>query len=155
MTILINKGEIGDARQMTALDASCFSNEIRYSQQMFEELLARNSVYTIVARNELTPKKIMAGFAMMEQVKGRANYGHLITIDIHPNFRRMGIGSKLLDRLHGRVKKRGLEKMILEVYANNTQARNFYDVHGYQAITTLSDYYGIGQDGLLMIKIIQ
>jgi len=152
MTILINKGNIKDVDQMTAIDRICFPKQICYSQDVFQEILSQKAIYSQVARTNIQMGETIAGFAIMEEVAGRAKYGHLITIDVHPDFREKGIGSKLLDKMHRRVKKKKLEKMILEVYTYNTRAFQFYCAHGYQEITILNDYYGLGKDGCLMMK---
>ena len=138
-----------DLPGMVALDALCFDPAIRYDLGTFRRLLNNPDILTRIA---LSDSGDLAGFSMVEVVLGRARYGHVVTIDVHPEVRRRRIGALLLDELHRAIVQKGIVKMILEVYTQNLGALDFYRFHGYRSVSLLTDYYGPGLDGFILMK---
>jgi ribosomal protein S18 acetylase RimI-like enzyme len=50
---------------------------------------------------------------------------------VRKDFRRLGIGTRLLEHAIGKAKKRGLERIELEVFASNIPAINLYEKAGF------------------------
>jgi ribosomal protein S18 acetylase RimI-like enzyme len=53
-------------------------------------------------------------------------------IYLHPEFRRQGFGRKTLELLHTRMHQRGIQRINLHVFADNTTAQHLYRSLGYQ-----------------------
>lgn len=80
-----------------------------------------------------------------------ADEAEIITIGVHPDARKSGIASAMLALVENDVKKRGGEKIFLEVAENNTPARKLYERNGYTAISVRPKYYD-GIDAIIMEK---
>lgn len=75
----------------------------------------------------------------------------IITIGVHPDARRTGIGVALLGVMEADLKKSGVKHIFLEVAADNTPARALYEQNGFVQIGVRSRYYG-GVDAIMMRK---
>jgi ribosomal-protein-alanine N-acetyltransferase len=92
----------------------------------------------------------IAGFVVAElHPKG---YGHIITIDVRQEFRRMDLGSKLLDAAEERLEKLNAFMVVLEVAVNNRGAITFYKRHKYNVARTIPRYYKDELDAFFMTK---
>lgn len=92
----------------------------------------------------------VAGFIVAElHPKG---YGHIITIDIRPEFRRMELGSKLLLAAEARLLKQNAFMVVLEVAVNNRAAIMFYKRHKFNVARTIPRYYKDELDAFFMTK---
>ena len=74
--------------------------------------------------------------------------GHIISIAVHPDWRRKGIGRRLIERMasHPRIKK-----IWAEVRLSNRGAQTFYRQIGFQVVGGVSKYYG-DEDALIVEK---
>jgi ribosomal-protein-alanine N-acetyltransferase len=72
--------------------------------------------------------------------------GHLISLAVHPNYRRRGIGESLLREA---LKTLPAKRMRAEVRRSNRAARAFYQKVGFQVAGVLSNYYG-NEDALIV-----
>jgi ribosomal-protein-alanine N-acetyltransferase len=72
--------------------------------------------------------------------------GHIISIAVHPQDRRKGIGAQLLQRA---MKTPHLKKVWAEVRRSNQGAQAFYARLGFQIIGLVPNYYG-NEDALIV-----
>ena len=72
--------------------------------------------------------------------------GHLISLAVHPNYRRRGIGETLVRKA---METLPAKKMRAEVRRSNRGARAFYQKLGFQIAGVLSNYYG-NEDALIV-----
>lgn len=72
--------------------------------------------------------------------------GHIISIAIHPQHRRKGIGTQLLQRA---MKEPQLKKVWAEVRRSNRGAQAFYSKMGFQIMGVVPNYYG-NEDALIL-----
>jgi len=72
--------------------------------------------------------------------------GHIISIAVHPQHRRKGIGTQLLQRA---LKTSRLKKAWAEVRRSNQGAQNFYSKMGFQITAMVPNYYG-NEDALIV-----
>ena len=75
----------------------------------------------------------------------------IITIGVHPDARRTGIGSALLGVMEADLKKNGVKHIFLEVAADNAPARALYEQNGFVQIGVRPRYYD-GVDAIMMRK---
>lgn len=75
----------------------------------------------------------------------------IITIGVHPDARRTGIGVALLGVMEADLKKSGVKHIFLEVAVDNTPARALYEQSGFVQIGVRPRYYD-GVDAIMMRK---
>jgi ribosomal-protein-alanine N-acetyltransferase len=95
----------------------------------------------------------LLGFAVGES--DRRGFGHVITLDVEPAERKLGVGSALMQALESRFRAADCKSILLEVAVDNRAALRFYKKHGYSVLKTLRHYYPGDLDGLLMGKRIE
>ncbi len=76
----------------------------------------------------------------------------IITIDVAPGFRRLGVGRLLMGQIEDRIKGMGADWLRLEVAENNSAAREFYLGLGFLALGRIPDYYQGSVDAIVMEK---
>lgn len=125
--------------ELETLHRSCFPNK-PWSAQDFADL--KKSGCDIIASQN--------GFVVWRLV---ADEAEIITIGVHPDARGSGIASAMLTLVENDVKKRGGNKIFLEVAENNTPARILYEHNKYKQIGIRPKYYD-GVDAILMEKVL-
>lgn len=91
-----------------------------------------------------------AGFIIAHPARGKA--GRILTLDIVPAARRMGLATLLMHECEHRLRSFGCNEVYLETAVNNEPALRLYRKLGYQILRTLPDYYAISLDAFLMGK---
>jgi len=77
---------------------------------------------------------------------------HIITIDVLPEYRCCGTGTKLLQLTEQWLEQHGADIVFLETATDNEPAISFYRKNGYTLLNLLKDYYSRGADAYLMGK---
>lgn len=72
--------------------------------------------------------------------------GHIISIAVDHNYRRMGIGSLLIAEVLNRIRK-----AYVEVRESNEEAIEFYRSLGFEKVDRAPRYY-VNEDALIMVK---
>jgi len=83
-----------------------------------------------------------------------AGLGHVISIAVHPEYYRQGIGTALILRLMEILKEQGASAVRLEVRKSNIAAQKMYAKLGFKIAHTLQKYYENGEDCVVMLKAI-
>ena len=79
--------------------------------------------------------------------------GYISNVAVHPDFRRLGIGDRLIDRLLALARVRSLAFVTLEVRAGNEAAIALYQKHGFVPVGRRKNYYSLPrEDAILMTK---
>ncbi len=77
--------------------------------------------------------------------------GHITNIAVHPEFRRCGAGSRIMDMLLEICKREGIKSLTLEVRKSNIPAQRLYENYGFKAEGIRKKYYSdTGEDALIM-----
>ena len=85
---------------------------------------------------------MLAGFAIAQAtVIRKSRGGHIVTIDVAPEFRRRGVGRMLMGHIESRMRDAGADWLRLEVAVNNSAALNFYAGLGFERIGEIPRYY--------------
>ena len=82
-------------------------------------------------------------------------YYERIEIDyilIHENYRRKGFAKKMLDFLISMYYNSDITNITLEVSEKNIAAINLYKSVGFEIVATRNNYYGHGENGILMLR---
>lgn len=113
------------------------------------EHLARRDTLGVVARGASPP---LRGFGLMRYADDEA---HLLLLAVAPEARRLGLGRRILAWLEVCAREADLDRIVLEVRAENQGARAFYLAEGFEARRLLRGYYARPhrrEDAVRMVK---
>ncbi|MEM3694966.1 MAG: ribosomal protein S18-alanine N-acetyltransferase [Candidatus Bathyarchaeia archaeon] len=120
------------------IEIKCFEKEAFTKEQIASLLTNYNAIGLIAKLNEE-----IVGFiiGMLHQEEGKT-VGHILTIDVLPEYRRRGIGLRLLNEIEEIFRGKGANVCVLEVREDNIAALRLYKKLGYKKIAKLKYYYG-------------
>ncbi|MGB9679638.1 MAG: ribosomal protein S18-alanine N-acetyltransferase [Thermoanaerobacteraceae bacterium] len=79
--------------------------------------------------------------------------GHITNIAVHPDFRSMEVGTRIMESLIEIAKKSGISAMTLEVRASNIIAQHLYSKFGFKPLGRRKNYYqDNNEDAIIMWK---
>ena len=142
----IRRAESRDLAQIVQIESLCFPEEAAFPPRMFAYLI-EYAVCLVACQ----PEKKVLGF-IMGYASGKA--GAVYTLDVHPQHRRMGIGSSLISSLEEKLQRLGAETVRLEAAVERPEAIELYHKAGYRDRELVRNYYGTGKHALRMCKAI-
>ncbi len=142
--IRIAKKEDLDA--LLYLEEICFKEE-KFNKKQLGYLLNKAKSYVLVASVE----DIITG-SMIILLRPKILAARVYSLNVHPEYRRMGIASLLMDTGLGFLRDGGFRKVTLETGINNRAALNLYISKGFSVDNVLRHYYKNGGDALHLIK---
>jgi [ribosomal protein S18]-alanine N-acetyltransferase len=158
-----------DIDAMTELDATCFSAP--WSRASFEAELTTNQLAWYLVAEELVPEELIPEELIPEclATKGEADgdklgliigyaglwaiedEGHITNVAVHPDYRRMHLGSILVEMLIDQTRKEGLKRFTLEVRVSNHAAIALYEKFGFVSVGLRKGYYeDNNEDAMIM-----
>lgn len=114
-----------DLDALVALDAICFPPDTRYSKLVMRYYALHRDSETIVAEDAARIVGFIIAHLLFE------GCGEIVTIDVHPEARRLGVGRDLLRRAEESLTRRGVSIAFLEVDCDNSGALALYQEFGY------------------------
>lgn len=135
-----------DLDAMFRLDQLCFAPEFRFDRSSMLQFAEAGNAVTVVAE---TDEGRVIGFVIAHLERG-ANFraGYLITLDVAPDFRRIGLAGRMMDVVERRVVEAGSARMDLHVFTGNEAAIRFYEARGYVSNGLKRRFYGARIDAL-------
>ena len=144
--VTIRRYRSGDFDALYKIDQICFPRGIAYGRRELRFYLADPASDCFVAESV----DEICGFIVTE---ARGANAHIITLDVLPDSRRDGIGTRLLDEGEKAGANRGAARVWLETATTNHAAIAFWTRHGYRQYgEILTGYYGRGGDAFQMRK---
>jgi len=132
----------GDVPAVHALEEECFTSPWDIDSY-YRELRNSNAFYVVARRREG-----IIGFGGMWTVSDEA---HIVTLAVQQDFRRQGLGRRLLDSLIKEARRRRVERVTLEVRVSNEAAQRLYASFGFRAVAFRREYYpDNGEDAAVM-----
>jgi ribosomal-protein-alanine acetyltransferase len=137
MDIEIKDASIRLLDELYEIEKQSFKLEA-FSKQQIAYLLTDYNVVSLAAR----VKGELVGF-IIGQIEAENNLlvGHIITVDVSPSYRRLGIAQKLLCEVEDFFKQKSIGECRLEVREDNAAALNLYLKAGYEKVGKLKNYY--------------
>jgi len=141
-----------DFRRLWQIDQQCFPPGIAYSQRELTYYMKMPGAFTVVAAGEQPGKgrEDIVGFIVGQKL-ARA-LGHVVTIDVTEEVRRLGVGTLLMNECESRLSSAGCRAVYLETAVDNDAALRFYKRHGYSVLKTIPRYYMNSLDALMLGK---
>lgn len=135
-----------DLSKLHQIEKDCFSSKFRLSKkdlaQEFKSC-SKNELLVIFKQGK-TP----AGFIMGEQMNEQ---GYIASVNVAPNFRKLGLGKRLLSLMELLFEEKGYTESHLEVNTENV-ALILYLKTGYKIRSLTPNYYCQGEHALSMCK---
>jgi ribosomal-protein-alanine N-acetyltransferase len=147
-----------DFNRLWRIDQECFAPGIAYSRVELAAYIQLRGSFTVVAEAAgpvVESAAPILGFIIAQAKRAQANrrgIGHILTIDVPRQSRRLGIGSKLLATAEERLRAAPCHTVVLETAVDNSAALTFYKRHGYSVVKTIPRYYSNGLDAFVLEK---
>jgi len=133
--------------KLCEIEAQCFDQEA-FTRRQILCLLSDHATIGLAAKSE----RGLAGFIITRvEFEDSLLFGHIITLNVAPSYRRRGIGTKMLNETEAILKGRGIDECHLEVREDNYAAIGLYQKSEYREIRRLEKYYG-NKHGLYLKK---
>lgn len=141
--VLIKDFTLNNMKEIMQIENECFDPSTRYSEEVFRYYYWRGSLFKIAECNG-----VITGYVIADVEN---SFCHVVSIAVRRAYRRIGIGSMLLNHVLAECKKLGAKRAYLEVAINNQPALGMYFKAGFQVIGVIKNYYGI-EDAYVMVK---
>jgi ribosomal-protein-alanine N-acetyltransferase len=120
-----------------------------WSKKMFLEEMQQALAHCFVVKRKDGLKHSVVGFICFRNVTEESE---LLKICVHPDYRRLGIGRKLMQFYIDFSRRMGVQTFHLEVNASNQPAVHLYRSLSYQPSGMRKKFYQEKFDALLMMK---
>ena len=143
MSVVLRKMTFDDLEQVAAIDQLSFS--LPWPARSFQFELTDNPASRCwVAELDGRVVGMVVAWLIVDEI-------HIATIAIHPDFRKQGLGEKLLSHTLQSAKTEGAVSSFLEVREGNDAAIKMYRKFGYMESGRREGYYkDNGEDAILM-----
>lgn len=139
----IRKMTAADVAQIAELEKVCFSDP--WSEKSIASELENDlSVWLVAVEGET-----VAGYVGSQSVLGETD---MMNIAVSPDYRRRGIGEKLVTELVIQLQAEGNRSLMLEVRASNTPAQKLYEKLGFQMVGRRPRYYHNPKEDALILR---
>ena len=135
-----------DLDALLSLEKICFKEETFHKKQLKYLLLKAKSIILVA---EIKDKIIGSTIILLRKTILNAR---VYSLNVHPEYRRLGIASSLMDFGMDILRKRGYVYITLEVGINNHAAQDLYRSKGFVVDKTLYNYYKNGDDALHLAR---
>lgn len=146
MTVIVRPARAADVGAICAIEAQSFDGD-RFPPRNLRRLLHTKTAAFLMAEDAGTP----FGYALVLFRKG-AGAARLYSIAAIPAARGRGVGAALLAGAEACAKRRGAERLRLEVRASNRAAIGLYSRAGFSILKESPRYYDDGETALKMEK---
>ena len=133
-----------DVNMLEIVDKQCFDEYERYSQNMFLEELNEKTKHYIVAKYD----ELVIGYVGVQHIADELT---LLKIAVLPQYRKLGVGFKLMEKTFDFKKQNNIEKYFLEVRESNKDAIKLYQKFGFKTQSKREKYYDGVEDAVVMI----
>jgi ribosomal-protein-alanine N-acetyltransferase len=141
-----------DMPRLVELDQRCFPPDVAYdSLEMFYHLNGPRTLALLAEPIESGTDPSLLGF-VIAHAGSHGRPGQIVTIDVAPEARRRGVGSRLLEVAEELLARHRTTEVRLQVAVDNDGARTFYREHGYSPLGIHPHYYPDGTDAIEMMK---
>lgn len=118
-----------------------------WSRLQFLKELKNPFSHSFVARLNKPDDKMLVGYIVVWLV---AEEAHILNIAVHPDFRKIGLGKKILMFMLNHLIERNTRAVYLEARVSNTAAQRLYRGAGFSEIGIRKKYYENKEDAVVM-----
>jgi ribosomal-protein-alanine N-acetyltransferase len=164
MEFILREFRPSDFETLWRIDQQCFAPGIAYSRLELAAYIRGRGSFTLIAepsggetsslgrqtRQGLGDEPLSGVLGFIVAEANRHKVGHILTIDVPPSIRRLGVGSKLLAAAEERLRGENCNSVVLETAVDNSAALAFYKRNRYDIVKTIPRYYPNGVDAFVL-----
>ena len=129
--------------QIAQLEKMCFSSP--WSERSIESELTNPLALWLVA----VDNDRVAGYVGSQSVMGEAD---MMNLAVDPEYRRMGVGKKLVEKLIDALSEEAVHSLTLEVRASNENAIRLYQSMEFKEVGRRKNYYRNPREDALILR---
>ena len=152
--IVLRQAGPDDVPAIMEIETPVFAGEAWSFEAMARDVADRHCFYLVAEAHTdaLGGDPLVVGYAGLLAPRGSGD-ADIQTIAVHPDFRRHGLGRRLMDALLEEAEARNARRIFLEVRADNPHAIALYSSLGFDEIAVRPGYYQPeGVDAVIMKK---
>ena len=135
-------------KQAYEAEQICFSNP--WTLGDVEDVMCNEATVFFTAVDcSYTDEDKVAGYVGMYRV---LDEGQILNIAVLPQYRKMGVGSALLEKIIEFSRGNGITFLTLEVRESNTAARALYEKFGFYQVGIRRDYYTAPKENAILMN---
>ena len=143
---LLRPSRTCDVDEMSDIEQASFS--VPWSRESIRQAVTSDGVYSVCA---LENGKV-AGYGMSLTA---ADEGEILNVAVSPEYRRRGLGEKILSDMLRMCAERGARTVYLEVRESNAPAASLYVKTGFTVAGRRKNYYKYPtEDAVIMVKLL-
>ena len=141
--------EPDDFDDLYDIEEVCFQQPERFTRRYMRRLIGSANSATWIAEE----KAKMTGFAIVEWAEqGNGVTAYIATIEVLPEFRKLGVGAELLRRLEGSANAERAVAVWLHVDMENAAAIRLYERLGYANSGRAENFYARNRPAAIYFK---
>lgn len=149
--ITIRHAVRADANQLVEIEASAFIDDDQFSARQIKRLIDNPRAIVLVAEEQAEGQgRVLAWAVALIRNHRRWRSGRIYGVAVAHPAKGRGIGRTLVQTLIDRLGDAGIQRVYLEVRADNTPAMTLYESLGFEPIAILADYYADEIHGIRM-----
>ena len=121
-----------DMPEVLAIETASF--EFPWCENDFLRCLRQRNCIGMVAEHD----DQVVGFMIYELHKARL---HVLNFAVDSRYRRLGVGSQMIEKLVGKLSSQRRNRILLEVRETNLAAQLFFRASGFRAVSVLREFY--------------
>ncbi|VAX33466.1 Ribosomal-protein-S18p-alanine acetyltransferase [hydrothermal vent metagenome] len=140
--ITISKMTVSDIPEVAAIERESFSTPWTEAS-FFSEINSPASICRVALSGDSLIGYICASCILDE--------GHILNLAVRPDYRRKGIGRRLVLSVLKELRTCGCKKIFLEVRASNTDAIKLYESAGFRMLGLMRGYYFLPKEDAVIM----
>ena len=129
--------------QIAELEKVCFHDPWS-EKSIASEVDSRLSLWLVAVDGEN-----VAGYVGSQSVLGETD---MMNIAVSPDYRRQGVGERLVTELISRLREKGNHSLMLEVRISNVPAQQLYEKLGFAQVGRRKNYYRNPREDALILR---
>ena len=143
LAVTVTEMKESDLEEVLEIEKKSFADP--WSRRLFKETLSFPHSFNFVLRGATGTLLGYVNFYLI------AEEAHMLNLAMHPDYRKKGLASKLLDHVIQLLKGRNAAHFFLEVRESNQDAIDLYTKFGFEMIGRRKRYYTkTNEDALVM-----
>jgi ribosomal-protein-alanine N-acetyltransferase len=145
----LTRAAAADIASLVALERRCF--DWPWGRLSFEgEMASAGAESRLAWANAAAGEKRIVGYIFFRFI---ADEVHIFRLAVDPEWRRQGIGTRLVTECLQSARRRGSSAAILEVRPSNPEAIALYRQFGFREISRRLGYYSDSREDALILKL--